>query len=78
MQTYYAAPKDSLGNRNIGTDRLVNMTGVDIVTLTAGEVYRGPKGDIVIKNGAYQTYCGKEIPTNRIILSILAGQLKKA
>jgi hypothetical protein len=77
MKTMYVAPKDALGNRNVGTDRLVDMTGVDVINLIPGDVYEGPKGNITIRDDAYQSYNGKEIPTLRLALSILAGQLKK-
>ena len=77
MKTLYVAPRDALGNRNVGTDRLVNMAGVDVVNFVVGDVYEGPKGTITIRDDTYQTYNGKEIPTARLALALVAGQLKK-
>ncbi len=77
MKTLYVAPKDAIGNRDVGPDRPVNMAGVDVVNFEVGDVYEGPKGTITIRDDTYQTYNGKEVPTARLALSLVAGQLKR-
>ena len=79
MITMYVLPKNDLGNRVVITapDKPVDMTGVDVITLNAGDVYAAPKETITIVDGAYQTYNGKKIPTYRLALSIVGGQLTK-
>jgi hypothetical protein len=79
MITMYVTPKNAAGNRVIFTapEKPVNMIGVDTIVLNVGDVYAGPSGNITIKNNAYQNYNGKEIPTSRLALSIVGGQLKK-
>jgi hypothetical protein len=79
MITMYVCPKDAIGNRTVlvAPEKPANMTGVDVVTLAVGDVYAGPKGNITIKDDTYQNYNGKEIPTYRLALSIVGGQLTK-
>lgn len=60
---YYVTPKDALGYRHTMKDQPVNMTGVDIVDLPAGDYLT------VISRG-------KEYPAHKIALAIAAGQIK--